>query len=222
MDKYYVLVVGNGSTSRQNVEALMEDHYYANGDSGVLVIPVDKAPTQSQIFVAQFAKEKNKEIVFVANENTNLTNVPASSVVIDDDPLNKAVEIVIGEKVSAFLLWSDDDQTSLEALSACKKANIPCFDLTNGLTVINAADSIPDTQKIKFPDAEIIKERTSVDAEKEEVDEEEDYEEEFDEEDDDSEDEDYENLYAGVEAIARIFARVFLEEMEAAKNGPKS
>lgn len=221
MDKYYVLVAGNGSTSRQNVEALMEDHYYANGDNGVLIIPVDKTPTQSQVFVAQFAKEKNKEIVFVATENTNLTNIPVSSVVIDDSPLNKAVEIVIGEKVSAFILWSDDDQTSLETLAACKKANIPCFDLTNGLTVINAADNIPETQKVKFPDAEIIKERTSVDAEKEEVDEEED-DEEYDDEDEEEDSEDIEDIYAGVEAIARVFARVFIEEMEAAKNGPKS
>ena len=39
MDKYYVIVAGSGSTSRANLEALMEDHFYAHVDDGVVVLP---------------------------------------------------------------------------------------------------------------------------------------------------------------------------------------
>ena len=96
MSKYYVLVAGKGATSRQNVEALMEDHYYAKGDGGTVVIAIEKHATPSQVFVAQFAKDKNKEIVLVAKPEADLGSMPAASVVHDDEPIKKSVEIVAG------------------------------------------------------------------------------------------------------------------------------
>jgi len=39
MSKYFVIVAGNGATSRANIEALMEDYYYAGGDGGTLLLP---------------------------------------------------------------------------------------------------------------------------------------------------------------------------------------
>lgn len=212
MDKYYVLVAGNGATSRANVEALLEDHFYINGADGVVVMPIFGNPTPSQVFVAQYAKEKNKEVVYVASEGANLTNLPPASMVNDANPINKSVEIIIGEKTSGFLLWSDEDDVSLDVLVACKKADIQCFDLTEGLLPINPSADIKKTEVINFPEQEKVtkKEEAEEDAtEEEEGSEEEDDEEEYDEEEDD---EGLENLYAGVEEIARIFARAFKEE----------
>jgi hypothetical protein len=212
MDKYYVLVAGNGATSRANIEALMEDHYYANGAEGIVVMPIFGNPTPSQVFVAQYAKEKNKEVVYVASEGANLTNLPAGSMVNDPDPINKSVEIIVGEKSTAFLLWSDEDNTSLDSLVACKKADIKCFDLTDGLVPINPSADIKKAEVIDFPEKErvTIKETEEDAAEEEEGSEEEDDEEYEDEDEED--DEGLENLYAGVEEIARIFARAFKEE----------
>lgn len=212
MDKYYVLVAGNGATSRANIEALMEDHYYANGAEGIVVMPIFGNPTPSQVFVAQYAKEKNKEVVYVASEGANLTNLPAGSMVNDPDPINKSVEIIVGEKSTAFLLWSDEDNTSLDCLVACKKADIKCFDLTDGLVPINPSADIKKAEVIDFPEKErvTIKETEEDAAEEEEGSEEEDDEEYEDEDEED--DEGLENLYAGVEEIARIFARAFKEE----------
>jgi hypothetical protein len=215
MDKYYVLVAGNGATSRANIEALMEDHYYANGEDGIVVMPIFGNPTPSQVFVAQYAKEKNKEVVYVASEGANLTNLPAGSMINDPDPINKAVEIIIGEKTTAFLLWSDEDNTSLDVLVACKKADIKCFDLTDGLVPINPSADIKKAEVIDFPEKERVTKSAKEDeddgAEEEESGEEEEDDEEYEDEDEED-DEGLENLYAGVEEIARIFARAFKEE----------
>ncbi len=213
MDKYYVLVAGKGTTSRQNVEALMEDHYYAKGDGGTVVIAIDKQATPSQVFVAQFAKDKGKDIVLVAPQEADLANMPSSSVVYDQAPIKKAVEIIAGADSSAFLLWDDGDDSSLSALAACKTATVPCFDLTNGLSEITPSEDIKEPDQPKLPEAEMVKESEDSDEEEEEVDEEEDSEEDDDEEYED--DEDLEDIYAGVEAIARVFARVFIEEWKA-------
>jgi len=205
MSKYYVLVAGKGATSRQNVEALMEDHYYAKGE---------------QVFVAQFAKDKNKEIVLVAKPEADLGSMPAASVVHDDEPIKKSVEIVAGADASAFLLWDDGDEASLAVLASCKKANIPCYDLINGLSEITPSETLQEPEATLFPKAEMVTESEETDEEEEEVDEEEDDDEEYDdEEEEDSED--LEDIYAGVEAIARVFARVFIEEWKA-QGGPKS
>lgn len=213
MDKYYVLVAGNGATSRANVEALLEDHFYTNGADGVVVMPIFGNPTPSQVFVAQYAKEKNKEVVYVASEGANLTNLPPASMVNDANPINKSVEIIVGEKASGFLLWSDEDDTSLDVLVACKKADIKCFDLTEGLLPINPSADIKKTEVINFPEQEKVtkKEEAEEDAAEEEEGSEEEDDEEYEDEDEED-DEGLENLYAGVEEIARIFARAFKEE----------
>ncbi len=218
MSKYYVLVAGKGATSRQNVEALMEDHYYAKGDGGTVVIAVEKQVTPSQVFVAQFAKDKNKEIVLVTKPDADLANMPAASLVQDDEPLKKAVEIVAGSDAAAFLLWDDGDEASLAILASCKKAGIPCYDLVNGLSEITPSETLQEPEPTLFPKAEMVTESEETDEEEEEVDEEEDSEEDDDEEYED--DEDIEDIYAGVEAIARVFARVFIEEWKA-QSGPK-
>lgn len=218
MSKYYVLVAGKGATSRQNVEALMEDHYYAKGDGGTVVIAIEKMATPSQVFVAQFAKDKNKEIVLVAKPDADLGNMPAASVVHDDEPIKKSVEIVAGADAAAFLLWDDGDEASLAVLASCKKAGIPCYDLINGLSEITPSETLKEPEATLFPQAEMVTESEETDEEEEEVDEEEATEEDDDEEYED--DEDIEDIYAGIEAIARVFAKVFIEEWKA-QSGPK-
>lgn len=213
MDKYYLLVAGNGATSRANIEALLEDHYYANGDNGVVVMPIVGNPTTSQVFVAQYTKEKNKEVVYVATEESNLTNLPTGSMVIDPQPIQKSVEIIVGEKASGFLLWSDEDDICLNTLAECKKANIKCFDLTDGLLPVEPSENIKAVTPTEFPKQEVVskeEEEEEDGEEEEESGDEEDDDEEY--EDDEEEAESLENLYAGVEEIARIFARAFKEE----------
>jgi hypothetical protein len=131
----------------------------------------------------------------------------------DPDPINKSVEIIVGEKATALLLWSDEDNNSLDILVACKKAEIKCFDLTDGLVPINPSADIKKAEVINFPEKEQVtaKEIEEDAAEEEEGSEEED-DEEYEDEDEEEDDESLENLYAGVEEIAKIFAKAFKEE----------
>jgi hypothetical protein len=133
MDNYYVLVTGNGKTSRANIEALLEDHYYKNGKSGTIVVAYETKPTPEQVYAIQFSKDKDKEILLFTTESGRFDGAPSASVELSSDPLSSAVDFLRGLKASAFLLWSDEDSGCQTSLALCKDAGIPCFDLTEGL-----------------------------------------------------------------------------------------
>ena len=145
-DPYYVLVAGSGETSRANVEALMDDHYYANGAAGTLVLAFEGRPSQGQVYAAQFAKDKAKNItVFCTpdSETNAITNTAQFNRV--ENPVVHALELIEGKTNAAFILWNDDDEKTLELLEFCTEDNIPCFDLTDGLLKLGA----PTTKSVK-------------------------------------------------------------------------
>ena len=145
-DPYYVLVAGSGETSRANVEALMDDHYYANGTAGTLVLAFEGRPSQGQVYAAQFAKDRAKNItVFCTpdSETNAITNTAQFNRV--ENPVVHALELIEGKTNAAFLLWNDDDEKTLELLEFCTEDNIPCFDLTDGLMALGA----PKTKSVK-------------------------------------------------------------------------
>lgn len=203
--KYYVIVAGGGETSRANVEALMEDHYYAKGAEGVLVLPVINTATQAQIFAAQYAKEKNKEIVIFSNIPADFPGMPQSTAYQTDDPITDSHKNFAGEDVSAFLLWSDEDPLSQTLLAAYNKAGIKCFDLTDGLTPISAVAELKPAQEPLFPQAELnISQENS---EEEEDDEEEEDEEEYEESEEDDE------VYFAVQSLIKAIAKAVATEL---------
>jgi hypothetical protein len=215
MDKYYVIVAGNGVTSRANLEALMEDHFYANGEHGVVVLPYKDKPSQGQLFAAQLAKDKNKHII-VYTTSGKFEGIPTSTIVEGDAATAK--KNFIKEKVVAFLLWDDEDSESVNILADLE--GIECFDLTDGLNKLVPSSglrivepSIPTqeqlTIKAEVPSAE----------EEEEEEDEEDFS-DVEEEDLDEDEEIMENLYYGVQAIAQIFAQALVEAMAASPEKP--
>ena len=207
MDKYYVIVAGNGVTTRANLEALMEDHFYANGEHGVVVLPYKDKPSQGQIFAAQLAKDKNKDII-VYTKSGNFDGLPASTMVDGDTTaVNKDF---VKEKTVAFLLWDDEDSESANLLADLQ--GIQCFDLTDGLNKIGPSEGARIVEPV-IPDQEKVspkKEKPDVEEEEEEEGEEES---EFSDEEEDLDDEVLENLYYGVQAIAQIFAQALVEAM---------
>lgn len=199
MEKYYVVVAGNGTTSRANLEALLEDHFYAKGADGVVHIVEDGKMSQGKIFSAQFAKDKNKP-VFQSSLSEAFSNA---------DPKN----------TSCFILWSDEDSECQNTLALATSLGVPCFDLTEGLLPIQASEGVKAVVEPVIPAAE---ETTSKVVEEPYVEpEDEDVEEDEDEDDEEGYDEDDAgNLYFGIEAIAKIFAKAIVEELEKAKKGP--
>lgn len=207
MDKYYVIVAGNGITTRANLEALMEDHFYANGEHGVVVLPYKDKPSQGQIFAAQLAKDKNKDII-VYTKSGNFDGLPASTMVDGDTTAVK--KDFVKEKTVAFLLWDDEDSESANLLADLQ--GIQCFDLTDGLNKIGPSEGARIVEPV-IPDQEKVspkKEKPDVEEEEEEEGEEES---EFSDEEEDLDDEVMENLYYGVQAIAQIFAQALVDAM---------
>lgn len=131
---YFVLVAGSGESSRANTEALMEDHYYAKGAEGTLVLAYDKQPTKSQIFAAQYAKENKKDIMVFCNEDAQTTGIPGASQSPTSTPVEDATKFLNGQDAVAFLLWSEDD---VAFLVECQKNGIPASNLCDGLVPLN-------------------------------------------------------------------------------------
>ncbi len=225
MDKYYVLVAGNGETSRANLEALMEDHYYANGADGTLVIAYKTKPTQSQIFAVQYSLDRKKEVLIYATEAASFAGFGSSDVVLSDTPLEDSVKLLKGEKASVFLLWSDEDPDCTDILSAAKDIGAPVFDLTDGLNPIDPAEGITPVVKTVFPVQEVETPIEEEDDEEEYEDEEEEEDPQEDSDEDDEEEDDGEtssDIYFGVKAIAELVAPIFAKAfVEAMKNSPK-
>jgi len=210
MDKYYVIVAGGGSTSRANLEALMEDHFYAHGADGVVVLPYETKPSQGQVFAAQLAKDKNKELI-VYTKSGKFEGLPTSTMV--EGLAKDAANDFKKEKAFAFLLWDDEDPNSVNLLADLD--GIPCFDLTDGLKSMSSVD-------VTRMEAPIMPEKETIKVEAEQAEEEEDEEEDlFEEEEvDEAEEEIMENLYYGIQAIAQIFAQALVEAMADTPNKP--
>lgn len=210
MDKDYILVVGKGTTSRANLEALMEDYLYAH-KTAIVLLPFEGRPTQGQQFAAQLAKDKSIDVI-VFNNKDDAPGIPSCTVVESDKPHELAVEYMMG-KGSAFFLWSDEDQDCLNTLAYCKDAGVPCLDLTDGLNAIKPADNIKAEEKIVTPEAE----NETVDGTEEEP------EEELEEDDEEESEESdmYEDVYFGIEALAKMIAKAVVDEIDARKSPSK-
>ena len=207
MDKYYVIVAGNGVTTRANLEALMEDHFYANGEHGVVVLPYKDKPSQGQIFAAQLAKDKNKDII-IYTKSGNFNGIPTSTMV-DGDTTTVSKDF-IKENTVAFLLWDDEDSESANLLADLQ--GIECFDLTDGLNKILPSKGLRIVEPlIPIQEQDIPKEKPSAKEEEEDDEEETDFSDSDEEEDLDEEI--MENLYYGIQAIAQIFAQALVEAM---------
>lgn len=199
-DPYYVLVAGNGESSRANIEALMDDYYYAAGESGTLVLSYESAPTKSQLFAAQFAKDKLKDILIFCPEGAQTSSSPAASLTNTDSPLEDAIEFLTGESASIFVLWSDEDEDSLALLKMAQKAKIPCFNLCDGLVPLQAIKGAGDPVAPRIPEAEKVTQ-------------EEDYEDE-EEEDSDEAVEPEDILYSAVFDIAEVITDIIVERLK--------
>jgi hypothetical protein len=198
MDKYYVVIAGNGVTSRANLEALMEDHFYAKGADGVLHVVEDGKLSQGKTYATQLATDKGKAVV-----NYGLT-----------DALEKA------DKANAvcFILWSDEDAESQQALAIATQLGVQCYDLTDGLHPLNPVTDVKPIVDPVIPEKESLTVVTpEIDAGYVEPADEDDTEEE--DEDDEEDFDELDTIYYGIEAIAKVFAKAIVDEMENRKKG---
>lgn len=197
---YSVVLAGNGETSRANVEALLDDHHYANGESGNLVIAFNDKPSQGQVWAAQLGSQRKLEVVVFSKPGAFLDNISHASMVETQTPVKDAVAKFKDKDAKTFLLWSDEDPDCLDALAFCKNAGVPVYDLCDGLSeIIPSEDIKPSAEEPKMPEIESTT-KTSEELEFEKDEEEE------DEEDEEEYDDEVDEIYAGIEALAELIA----------------
>lgn len=150
-----IVIVGNGKTSRENVEALIDDYLYANKKLKFVLVK-DGILSDGQRFAEQYLKEKNFDV----------------RVEVEGTEFELSQE---GESLAVFILWDDEDSLSASWLASAKSMGIPAFDLTNGLYELVASPDAKPITKPDIPKAEQLSEpEPVVDAEEEDEEDDED------------------------------------------------
>jgi hypothetical protein len=210
MRRVTIAVIGNGKTSRANVEALLNDTIESFDETYIALI-YDKTPSEGVVWSKQYADSKNLSYKEYSDLNF-------SSFVTD----NKDRE------TKFFILWDDEDFECVEAIRCSQENSIMSFDLTNGLVAIKpiTTDIKPRPVVAAMPEVETkvnpIEVKKDAKYKSSFLKIEEDEEEDYDEEDDDEEE--YESsdiILEAVEEIAKIFAVAVASAIkEAMEKGP--
>ena len=210
-----IVVAGTGASSRANIEALIEDYLYSHGQEIGFVLVYDKKPSQGQVFAAQFARDKGKEIVVICNEDASYDGIPGASVVFSENH-KKTLKQMYDANFVAFVLIDDEDTEQWQLLESFHKLGILMFDLTEGLVPIKYDDKFKKPTEPVIPEAEKVEEENPSEETAEEdlepeVEEEE--EENPDEEEDQTLDELEDEAYFGMMAFAKMIAKLVVKEI---------
>jgi hypothetical protein len=197
-----ILIIGSGNTTRANVEALMDDYFYANPELKVY-IAVQGEASQGQIWAAQYASDKGKEAQSLFTSGSRMTGMPTTVPRKESDsPIREVCET--GEDITAFIIWNDEDESCLDALEILPKYGIPALDLTNGLLEIKPVGEIQKIERPEFPKAEMLTPEEELSIEQDAGDAE-----------DSDEEESYEDpLYEAINVVAQIFAEAIAKELK--------
>lgn len=133
--EYFIILAGDGESSRANTEALMEDYIYANGLGGTLVLAYDDKPSKSQVVAAMYAKEKGLDLLVFCEEDADNTGIPTSSVYFDPHPHRKALESLSADKTAVFVLGVEGE-TSKRVIGMAREVGLKIFNLCQGLIEI--------------------------------------------------------------------------------------
>jgi len=198
----YILIAGNGVTSRANVEALIDDYYYLK-DGVTTVLAVFENTSEGQVWVSQYAADKDRPVEVLATKDARIANLDSSfTKTIVDSPIREACK-KYGSDLDILLLWNDEDSVCRDVLAIASEFGVTAKDLTNGLLDIIPVDGLKETDVPIIPEQEELSEAEKVEAEEAVEDE------EF--EDDDI----YEDpLYAAIQAVAKIFAEELAKELK--------
>lgn len=160
MGSKFLVVAGNGETTRVNVEALLEDHYRGNGKEVVLVLPFHDRPSQGQVWAHQVSAELGIPTTAVAPENAVIMSLGSASLHTDQNPIKAVVEMTKGEPTDVFILWDEQDGFGISAFSAFQEASVPCYDLCMGLVELSHAKEPVEaseavTEEISIPETKV-------------------------------------------------------------------
>ena len=150
-----ILIVGNGKTTRANVEALIDDYFYAHPKLSMYVAVYD-GPSEGQVWAIQYADEKGKDIVAVATDNAKTFGVPNKYMQEkrEESPIRSIMHA--SNDIDMFILWDDEDPICRDALAIASEFGVTAFDLTNGLFEIHPASDLQESVKPDIPVQESV------------------------------------------------------------------
>jgi hypothetical protein len=190
--------MGNGKTTRANVEALIGD-VVDSVDEAVIAIVYNEKKSDGAEWAYQYAIDKELPILDYSRNNYE-------ELLVDNTK----------EELRFFALWDDDDSECQTAAAIAQQNNIPVYDLTNGLmSVPLSQEPIASPPRVVMPvsETQVSEEPVAVKKvlkpiEDALVD---------DEEELDDEDSEYdleETLVVLVSEMGKIFARSFAKEFK--------
>jgi hypothetical protein len=139
MGSKFIVVVGDGETTRNNVEALFEDFFYKKSKDYILLLPFIGRPSQGQVLAHQVFQELGMQTTALAPDEAMIFNLGSASLNTVNDPISAAIEAVKGEEAYVFALVTEDGQIDLTGFT---EAQVPCYNLCRGLMAINAVEVI--------------------------------------------------------------------------------
>lgn len=161
----FLVVAGSGSTSRANVETLLEDYLYSRDHKNyMLVLPFEEKPSQGQVYAYQVAEAMGVATIVMAPAGAKYGNIAKSTLIESEDLPSTLEENFTGETVDVFLLWSDEDPMCQSVLAACKNAQFSAYDLCMGLVPIHVEAAVEAPKKVLVPDIERTTSETSTQA----------------------------------------------------------
>jgi hypothetical protein len=160
-----ILIVGNGTTTRANVEALIDDYFYAHPKLSMYVAVYD-GPSEGQVWAIQYADEKGKDIVAIATNNAKTFGVPNKYLheTREESPLRAILQS--SDDIDMFILWDDEDPICRDALAIATEFNVTAYDLTNGLFEIHPAVDLQESVKPDIPVQETVEVVAEIDMNK--------------------------------------------------------
>jgi hypothetical protein len=184
----HIFVVGNGKTSRANVEALIDDYIYANPKLHIQ-FHYEKVMSEGQFWLKSYAEDK--KIQYTISSGSEELGVKSES------------------SSAFFLFWSDEDPEASNALVLAKDLNIPAFDFTNGLASLLAVEGATVSKAPEIPEQELVQEpaqevRNVTHVTVEDV--------------EDFENEGTDPLYSAIDYIAKVFAQAIARELKQVLN----
>jgi hypothetical protein len=124
-----IVVVGNGKTSRENVEALIDDYIYANKNARFWLLSSNGSLSDGQVYAKQYLEEKKMNCAS------------------DTESTDLQIEFENSDTSAYFILWDEDDRESKLALAKATEQGIVALDLTNGLFVLTGIQFNESTNK---------------------------------------------------------------------------
>ena len=201
MRRVTIAVMGNGKTTRANVEALISD-VVDSVDEAIIAIVYNEKKSDGVEWTYQYAIDKELPVLDYSRNNY-------------DELLAENAK----EELRFFALWDDDDSECQTAAAIAQQNNIPVYDLTNGLMLVPLSqDPISAPTRVVMPvvETQVTEEpvptkkvlkpiEEALDDDEEEPDDEEEYDSEYDLE---------KNIVVLVSEMGKIFARSFAKEFK--------